>query len=59
MQPTDDELVRAARTGDRVAFAGLLRPEYRSAFRLAYGLLQDVDDAEDAVQDAAFAPWRR
>ncbi len=59
MQPTDDELVRAAQTGDRVAFAGLLRPEYRSAFRLAYGLLQDVDDAEDAVQDAAFAAWRQ
>lgn len=56
---TDADLVRAARTGDRAAFAELLRPEYRAAFRLAYGLLQDVDEAEDAVQEAAFAAWRR
>jgi RNA polymerase sigma-70 factor (ECF subfamily) len=56
---SDGDLVRAARTGDRTAFAELLRPEYRAAFRLAYGLLLDVDEAEDAVQDAAFAAWRR
>ena len=59
IQPSDSDLARAAQTGDRVAFAELLRPEYRSAFRLAYGLLQDVDEAEDAVQEAAFTAWRR
>ncbi len=56
---TDHELVQSARAGDRTAFAELLRPEYRAAFRLAYGLLQDVDEAEDVVQEAAFAAWRR
>jgi len=55
----DADLVRLARNGDRVAFAELLQPAYRSAFRLAYGVLQDVDEAEDAVQEAAFAAWRR
>jgi RNA polymerase sigma-70 factor, ECF subfamily len=52
------ELVRAAKAGDRVAFAELLRPEYGTALRLACGLLQDADEAEDAVQEAAFAAWR-
>ena len=59
IEPTETDLISAAQTGDKVAFAELLRPEYRSAFRLAYGLLQDVDEAEDAVQEAAFTAWRR
>ena len=58
-QHTDADLIQSARAGDRTAFAELLRPEYRPAFRLAFGLLQDVDEAEDAVQEAAFAAWRR
>lgn len=45
--------------GDRGAFAELLRPEYGTALRLAYGLLQNVDEAEDAVQEAAFSAWTR
>jgi RNA polymerase sigma-70 factor (ECF subfamily) len=58
-QQTEIDLIRAARAGDRAAFADFLRPDYRTAFRLAYGLLGDVDEAEDAVQEAAFAAWRR
>jgi RNA polymerase sigma factor (sigma-70 family) len=53
------DLVQSARAGDSAAFADLLRPEYSTALRLAYGLLQDVDEAEDAVQEAAFTAWRR
>jgi RNA polymerase sigma-70 factor, ECF subfamily len=56
---SDGDLVRSAQAGDRAAFAELLRPEYRTAFRLAHGLLQDVDEAEDVVQEAAFAAWRK
>lgn len=58
-QHSDSDLVRAARAGDGAAFADLLRPDYRTALRLAYGLLQDVDEAEDAVQEAAFTAWKR
>jgi RNA polymerase sigma-70 factor (ECF subfamily) len=58
-QQTENDLIRAARAGDRVAFAELLRPEYGTALRLACGLLQDVDEAEDVVQEAAFTAWRR
>jgi RNA polymerase sigma-70 factor (ECF subfamily) len=55
----ESELVQAARLGDGPAFAELLRPQYQAAYRVAYGLLHDADEAEDAVQEAAFKAWRR
>lgn len=58
-QRSDVDLVRSAKAGDRVAFADLLQPEYKTALRLACGLLQDADEAEDVVQEAAFTAWRR
>jgi RNA polymerase sigma-70 factor (ECF subfamily) len=56
---TEVELIQAALRGDGSAFAELLRPHYQSAFRVAYGLLHDSTEAEDAVQEAAFKAWRR
>ena len=56
---SDAELIRDARSGDGSAFAQLLRPEYNAAFRIAYGLLHDVTEAEDAVQEAAFTAWKK
>ncbi len=56
---TEAELIRAARDGDGSAFAELLRPQYQAALRLAYGLLHDINEAEDSVQEAAFKAWRR
>ncbi|HEV2413669.1 MAG TPA: sigma factor [Candidatus Dormibacteraeota bacterium] len=56
---SEAELIQAARRGDGAAFAELLRPHYQSAFRVAYGLLHDSTEAEDAVQEAAFKAWRR
>ena len=56
---TEAELIQAAGAGDGSAFADLLRPQYQTAFRVAYGLLHDIDEAEDAVQEAAFKAWRR
>ncbi len=53
------ELTQRARRGDGEAFAELLRPEYRSAVRLAKALLHNVDEAEDAVQEAALKAWRK
>lgn len=48
-----------ARAGDGSAFAELLRPEYRTAIRLANALLHDLDEAEDIVQDAAIKAWTK
>jgi RNA polymerase sigma-70 factor (ECF subfamily) len=56
---SEADLIRAARVGDGSAFAELLRPAYTAAFRVAYGLLHDVDEAEDAVQEAAFTAWKK
>lgn len=53
------ELVERARRGDGEAFAELLRPEYRAAVRLARALLHNIDEAEDALQEAALKAWRK
>jgi RNA polymerase sigma-70 factor (ECF subfamily) len=55
----ETELIAAARQGDGAAFAELIRPQFQAAFRVAYGLLHNVDEAEDAVQEAAFKAWRK
>src|SRR5262249_47763699 len=44
---------------DKGEFEELLRPHLRVAPRLAFGLLQDRVEAEDAVQEAALKAWRR
>jgi RNA polymerase sigma-70 factor, ECF subfamily len=53
------DLVHRAMAGDGGAFAELLRPEYRPAVRLANALLHNIDEAEDAVQEAAIKAWRK
>jgi len=53
------DLIRASRAGDGSAFAELIRPIYSAAFRLAYGLLHDRNEAEDAVQEGALKAWRK
>src|ERR1700674_538723 len=44
----DPDLVRDARRGDEAAFTSLLRPLLEPAYRLAAGMLQDRQLAEDA-----------
>lgn len=55
----DEELVRRAKSGDRLAFDQLVGPLIDQAFRLAYGMLHDREAAEDAVQEAAMRSWRK
>jgi len=58
-QRSEEDLIRAARDGDGRAFADLMRPLYATAFRVAFALLHDSGEAEDAVQEAAFKAWRK
>jgi RNA polymerase sigma-70 factor (ECF subfamily) len=55
----DPAMVRDARRGDEAAFTSLLRPLLEPAYRLAAGMLQDRQLAEDAVQEAAMKAWRK
>jgi RNA polymerase sigma-70 factor (ECF subfamily) len=53
------EQAEQAATGDADAFAALLEPLLLPAYRLAVGMLQDRQEAEDAVQEASLLAWRR
>ena len=54
----DRDLVEAARTGDREAYADLIRVRGDRLFALAQRILRDVDRAEDALQEALVIAWR-
>src|SRR5437868_11204692 len=47
----------AGAEGDQT-FADLVAPLVPAAQRLAYGMLQNTHDCEDAVQEATFKAWR-
>src|SRR5690242_8862455 len=59
LDSSEEDLIRAARAGDGAAFAELIRPSYKQAFRIAYAMLQNDDEAEDAIQQASLKAWRR
>lgn len=54
-----DDLIRLARQGDRRAYGDLIGPLTVPAYRLAFGILQDREAAEDTVQEAALRAWRK
>jgi RNA polymerase sigma-70 factor (ECF subfamily) len=55
---TDAELVTAARAGDDLAWEAVMRAHEAAAFRLAYLLLGDADDAADVAQEAFIRAYR-
>jgi RNA polymerase sigma-70 factor (ECF subfamily) len=57
-ESSESHLVARAREGDAGAFQALLEPLIVPACRLAYSMLHDWAEAEDAVQDAALKAWR-
>ena len=52
-------LIARARAGDANAYEQLLEPSIRPATRLAYAMLHDRTEAEDAFQESALRAWRR
>ena len=59
VHPAAMTLVQAAKSGDDLAFDGLLEPLLEPAYRLACAMLHDHHAAENAVQEAAIKAWRK
>jgi RNA polymerase sigma-70 factor (ECF subfamily) len=60
--PADPEVVRLvalARTGDRAAFGRLLEGHLTAARRVALAAVGQHSDADEAVQEASVAAWKR
>lgn len=54
---SDDELVAAAKTGDRAAFDTLARRYAKTAMLVALAYVRDPDRAEDVAQDSLVKAW--
>lgn len=55
----EQALIARAKAGDRPAYERLLEPALRPATRLAFAMLHDRSEAEDAFQESAIRAWRR
>jgi len=51
-------IYRAAIQGDREAFEMVIRSASRNLFAIAYGILQNREEAEDVVQDTFVKAWK-
>ena len=58
MDAREQEQYRAAIHGDRDAFEMIIHTHSRALFAIAYGILQNREEAEDAVQDALVKAWK-
>ena len=58
MDANEREQYRAAIQGDRDAFEMIIRTQSRALFAIAYGILQNREEAEDAVQDGLVKAWK-
>ena len=58
MEPAEHEMYRAAIHGDVEAFEMVIRKMSRPLFAIAFGALQNREEAEDAVQDGLVKAWK-
>lgn len=58
MDATEEATYRAAIQGDRDAFESVIRSTSRNLFAIAYGILQNREEAEDVVQDTFVKAWK-
>src|ERR1041384_674595 len=58
MDTAEHATYRAALQGDREAFETVIRSTSRNLFAIAYGILQNREEAEDVVQDTFVKAWK-
>jgi RNA polymerase sigma-70 factor (ECF subfamily) len=58
MDSSEPAIYRAAIQGDREAFETVIRSVSRNLFAIAYGILQNREEAEDVVQDTFVKAWK-
>src|SRR3954451_11516953 len=58
MDASEHAIYRAAIQGDRDAFEMVIRSTSRNLFAIAYGILQNREEAEDVVQDTFVKAWK-
>src|SRR6202008_3315692 len=58
MDANEREMYRAAMHGDREAFEMIIRTQSRALFAIAYGILQNREEAEDIVQETLVKAWK-
>jgi RNA polymerase sigma-70 factor (ECF subfamily) len=58
MDSPEHTIYRAAIQGDREAFETVIRSVSRNLFAIAYGILQNREEAEDVVQDTFVKAWK-
>ena len=58
MDASEIEQYRVAIRGDREAFEMIIRTHSRALFAIAYGILQNREEAEDVVQDSLVKAWK-
>jgi RNA polymerase sigma-70 factor (ECF subfamily) len=57
--PAEGQFREQALAGDEAAFAALVGPLVEPALRLAYSMLADRAEAEDAIQESLTSAWRK
>jgi RNA polymerase sigma-70 factor (ECF subfamily) len=58
MDASEREQYQAAIHGDREVFEMIIRTHSRTLFAIAYGILQNREEAEDVVQDSLIKAWK-
>jgi RNA polymerase sigma-70 factor (ECF subfamily) len=58
MERKEHDIYQAAIHGDRDAFEMIIHSSSRNLFAIAYGVLQNRQEAEDVVQDTLVKAWK-